>query len=279
MQSEMINCGNPYEEGDAILDASVIKPGPITGMLRKKLKEYEPTEGNHTMTTHPIGTTGYERLMQLCDEIDGIHANLEHMNHDLNDTVLAMNEEIDRLRDKVINQRHQLSEVQDALERRNNGELKGRWHKELDKVRYERDQARADCAVAEEQSIRLSDEVSRLKEQMEHHDFAPESHYVMLPKDADGVPIHVGDVLVHVNNLNILTKPFEVRSLVWYGDYWAVCDRLGPTVKHSVLRHHNPDTWERIIGDALLASGDMNAMAASRTALVARCKALAGDVS
>ena len=274
MQSEMINCGNPYEEGDAILDASVIKSGPITGMLRKKLKEYEPTEGNHTMVTHPIGTTGYERLMLLCDEIDGIHANLEHLNHDLNDTVLAMNEEIGRLRDKVINQRHQLSEVQDALERRNNGELKSRWHKELDKVRYERDQARADCAVAEEQSIRLSDEVSRLKEQMEHHDFAPESHYVMLPKDADGVPIHVGDVLVHVNNLNILTKPFEVRSLVWYGDYWVVCDRLGPTVKHSVLRHHNPDTWEQIIEDALDGYHDTDF-----DKLVARCKALAGDAS
>lgn len=104
------------------------------------------------------------------------------------------------------------------------------------------------------------------------HDFAPESHYVMLPKDADGVPIHVGDVLVHVNNLNISTKPFEVRSLVWDGDTWTVCDRLGPTVKHSVLRHHTPDTWERIIEDALDGYHDTDF-----DKLVARCKALAGD--
>lgn len=108
------------------------------------------------------------------------------------------------------------------------------------------------------------------------HDYAPESHYVMLPKDADGVPIHVGDVLVHVNNTNISTKPFEVRSLVWHGDSWTVCDRIGPTVKHSVLRHHGTDTWERIIEDAI-GLGECYHSDVDMARLVARCKALAGD--
>lgn len=29
----------------------------------------------------------------------------------------------------------------------------------------------------------------------EHHAWAPESHYMMLPKDSDGIPVHIGDVM------------------------------------------------------------------------------------
>lgn len=105
------------------------------------------------------------------------------------------------------------------------------------------------------------------------HDFAPESHYVMLPKDADGVPIHIGDVMEWCNG------SFTVHELKLTEDGWQTWDSEHGYTVHAdeCIRHHNPDTWERIIEDALLASGDMNAMAASRTALVARCKALAGD--
>lgn len=186
-----------------------------------------------------------EWLLGKCDTIDAIHAELEREN--------------ERLRKKVKHQGAQLTEVQDALERRNEGELKPRWQKELNRLKAEHANMAAalDCAEGE-------------------HDYAPESHYVMLPKDADGVPIHVGDVLVHVNNLNISTKPFEVRSLVWHGDSWTVCDRIGPTVKHSVLRHHGPDTWERIIEDAI-GLGECYHSDVDMARLVARCKALAGD--
>ena len=177
---------------------------PITGKLREKLAEYEPTEGKCNLITRAVGSTGYARLVELCDTIDAIHARLEAA---------------------------------------------------YDHLRAERDSMAAALDRVEGE-----------------HDYAPESHYVMLPKDADGVPIHVGDVLVHVNNLNISTKPFEVRSLVWDGDTWTVCDRLGPTVKHSVLRHHTPDTWERIIEEALDGYHDTDF-----DKLVARCKALAGD--
>ena len=38
------------------------------------------------------------------------------------------------------------------------------------------------------------------------HAYAPESHYMMLPKDADGVPIHVGDVMEGVDKYDSLKK-------------------------------------------------------------------------
>ena len=50
---------------------------PITCELRKKLAEYEPTEDGYTLTTYPVGQTGYARLIELCDTIDAIHARLE----------------------------------------------------------------------------------------------------------------------------------------------------------------------------------------------------------
>ena len=45
---------------------------PITGKLREKLAEYEPTEDGYTLTTYPVGQTGYARLVELCDTIDAI---------------------------------------------------------------------------------------------------------------------------------------------------------------------------------------------------------------
>ena len=195
---------------------------PITRELRKKLAEYKPTENGYRITTQTVGQTGYARLVELCDTIDAIHAQLER----------------DYQRACDVNERQDMEYTQ---------------------LKAERDSMAAALDAAQGE-----------------HDYAPESHYVMLPKDADGVPIHVGDVLVHVNNTNISTKPFEVRSLVWHGDSWTVCDRIGPTVKHSVLRHHGPDTWERIIEDAI-GLGECCHSDVDMARLVARCKALAGD--
>lgn len=128
------------------------------------------------------------------------------------------------------------------------------------------------CDTIDAIHARLEAAYDRLRAEGEH-EYAPESHYMMLPKDADGVPIHVGDVMEgtcpsgkHVSG--------EVLS-IGDGKFW-LCN-VQFSLRPDYMRHQRLDTWERIIEDALLASGDMNAMAASRTALVARCKALAGD--
>jgi hypothetical protein len=102
----------------------------------------------------------------------------------------------------------------------------------------------------------------------EEHDFAPESHYMMLPKDADGKPIHVGDVMEWPTT-------GETFRVVGIGDvvlfYVEDGEERAEWTAARNKRHHVPDTWERIIMDAV-CGGDEDE-------LVARCKRLAGDAS
>ena len=70
---------------------------------------------------------------------------------------------------------------------------------------------------------------------------------VELPKDADGVPIHVGDTVWTVKNGSVALK---VTSITLYGDVVAVdgvCEGCHAHVVHSglVLRVR-PDSFERI---------------------------------
>ena len=55
--------------------------------------------------------------------------------NDLNTIITQQDAEITELRRKVARQAHQLKEVQMALERRNQGELKARWQRKLDRYR------------------------------------------------------------------------------------------------------------------------------------------------
>lgn len=95
------------------------------------------------------------------------------------------------------------------------------------------------------------------------HAYAPESHYMMLPKDADGVPIHVGDWITGRWDAKAKVVAVTSDDVYWWepdGCHWC----------HAFeVRHHVPDTWERIIMDAV-CGGDEDE-------LVARCKALAGE--
>lgn len=95
--------------------------------------------------------------------------------------------------------------------------------------------------------------------------------YVELPKDADGVPICVGDDMESVNAPH-MHGPVEYVALTESG--WEVD---GEPPKN--LRHHATDTWERIIEDAreyILNIGGSYLWKNKSDELVARCKALAG---
>lgn len=98
-----------------------------------------------------------------------------------------------------------------------------------------------------------------------------EHGFIELPKDADGVPIRVGDV----------TDKGEVTCIRDCGKGWEVVLNNLSTFDAPSLHHHKPDTWERIIEDAIKAGfadgdpHDPDQMEASE--LVARCKALAGE--
>lgn len=99
---------------------------PITGELRGAGRE---SDVYHVMSDTVDRTVTFDgdRFDDLCDNIDGIHAQLE---------------------------------------------------RDFDRLKAERDSMAAALDAAQGE-----------------HAYAPESHYMMLPKDADGKPVHVGDVI------------------------------------------------------------------------------------
>lgn len=111
-------------------------------------------------------------------------------------------------------------------------------------------------------------------------------HYVELPKDADGEYIHIGDVME--DGLDEAFTPKKVKMLMLEDNEWMLNFGGGWCVmKHHEWRHHTPDTWERIIRDAVMRGADIQwrAEGGGRMTdyfvpegydLVDRCKALAG---
>lgn len=98
------------------------------------------------------------------------------------------------------------------------------------------------------------------------------------PLDADGVPICVGDMLAEGE-----ASPERVKALLFDRDGWSVNFGLGWCgMKYHKWHHAKPDTWERIIEDAIRGDGGNYGCLEERfnatvPALVARCKALAGE--
>lgn len=133
---------------------------PITQELREYLKK--------AWLWLPKGRV--EEMLAECDNIDALHKALEEQNA--------------KLHEKVLNQRKQLAEVQEAIERRNNGVLKRRWQKKMDALKNENEEMR-------DFNYRVREAVRR------HEDLTLwGTDFTELPVDADGVPIHVGDKLV-----------------------------------------------------------------------------------
>lgn len=91
---------------------------------------------------------------------------------------------------------------------------------------------------------------------------------MLLPVDADGEIIHVGDVMVYADGN---TCPLPVVAIVSPAVF--LTDE-GP--RYADMCRHAPDTWERIITDAINMHFNPSWIS-ERDALVARCKALAGN--
>jgi len=69
-----------------------------------------------------------------------------------------------------------------------------------------------------------------------------------LPRDADGEPIHVGDVMDSRVDYLFDGKPFTVRALVLCEDGWEVADgRFGNRYEPDSLRHHHAPTVEDVL--------------------------------
>lgn len=94
--------------------------------------------------------------------------------------------------------------------------------------------------------------------------------WVRLPKDADGVSIHVGDELADEKDRPIKVRVLKLRENGWLFDSSRDCGGMLTTLFH----HVKPDSWEHIIEDAAkLARGDNDAV----MELVERCRKLAGE--
>lgn len=72
--------------------------------------------------------------------------------------------------------------------------------------------------------------------------------WVRLPKDADGVPIRIGDVMEPKGSGLLFDKAsFEVRIMRCDECGWEVYDRLGGRYVPSLLRHHHAPTVEDVL--------------------------------
>ena len=97
---------------------------------------------------------------------------------------------------------------------------------------------------------------------------------VLLPLDADGVPVRLDDLMEWPDHTG---DPFEVIA-IGNGTLYYVDDDGIQWTRAETKRHYQPDTWERIIEDAIIyAVSDTKGDRARFDALVARCRALAGD--
>lgn len=119
-----------------------------------------------------------------------------------------------------------------------------------------------------------------LNEQIDYLERFVPSNYILLPLDDDGVPIHVGDGLEINHNGAVRT----VESLGLFEHGWTVfCNSGGGFIPtHTRCRHVQPDSWERIIADALTVgwqNGNWNEVTSAdiHDKLVERCRRLAGE--
>ena len=179
---------------------------PITQELRNYLEAYKPAETDTCMEVARIGTLGYQGIMERLDAIDAVHANLERENAELrkrtmypaeSERINMLEREVKRLAAECKTQRNNFDQATSAREH-----WKSLYEQALEHTHdLERDYEVA-CHVNEKQereylewynkACHMQKEIDDLKE---HHEWAPESHYMMLPKDSDGVPVRIGDVM------------------------------------------------------------------------------------
>ena len=181
--SDGVDAGGRDEAGSVCADAPSPQCGcssrcgglaeevaPITTELREHLAGFKPVETSGSIIVSRIGTIGYEKAMRLCDAIDAVHAGLERelkfakadakTQRNNFDQATSAREHWKNLYEQSLEQIHDLEHDVEM------------WRDRAKDMRMERDDA--------------------LKE---HHEWAPESHYMMLPKDSDGIPVHIGDVM------------------------------------------------------------------------------------
>lgn len=104
-----------------------------------------------------------------------------------------------------------------------------------------------------------------------------DEHYQLLPVDADGVPIRVGDEMAFEDGEEFEVKGFggsRAERLFYLNENGRFCWGIAEN-----CRHVKPDSWVRIIGDAMSFEGDgwYSTRDDAMAELVERCRRLAGE--
>lgn len=96
--------------------------------------------------------------------------------------------------------------------------------------------------------------------------------WVKLPVDADGVPIHIGDLMEADGDV------FNVLSMeLFFDGSWSIRNDVGNGFEYWELHHVKPDSWERIIADAVKNGIYDHDNERIQQKLVERCRRLAHD--
>lgn len=147
---------------------------------------------------------------------------------------------------------------------------------------FERDKFTQLCDTIDSIHAQLERENESLKAELDRvlGEHGNRDGLLQLPLDADRVPIFIGDVME--SDYITRTEVAAVGIKCFFA--WSNIDRRWHQYEANQFRHHQPDTWERIIDDAeALArewfNTDMseNEHAEGLDVLVARCKKLAGE--
>lgn len=139
--------------------------------------------------------------------------------------------------------------------------------------------AKAIAKIADRIDERHSKEMKRMWDDAEGADLkAFEATHVKLPLDADGVPIHVGDE-VEVGHSRVEAIGFGnvASGIDDYGVFSQSEDGSYEWFNARFLHHVQPDSWERIIGDARFGFINKETDGEYVAELVERCRRLAGE--
>ena len=211
---------------------------PITGELRETIRSLAIDDS--------VLTIGGDDFHRLCAAIDAIHAELE-AESDQEKCILAyLRKENVYLEDKyrdIAKENAKLREQVDTLV----------IYVEADGTKYS-----------------VDDDGNQ---HFDHSNTCTSDGWVELPKDAHGEYIRAGDTLDGYG------KTIEVVELRYGRSGWVIVSRDGNGYADTfAFTHHHPDTWESIIEEALGSRWSApNELSPDFTALVARCKKLAGD--
>ena len=160
-----------------------------------------------------------------------------------------LRDSIDHLRDKMADVDYELTDIADRIDAEHEALRDQLNTSERQKESYREDLLAANRQVHASYNDGFDDGFASADDWLGQHEDAMAMHgWVRLPKDADGTPIHVGDVMDSRVDYLFDGKPFTVRALVLFEDGWEVADgRFGNRYEPDSLRHHHAPTVEDVL--------------------------------